>query len=53
MEWEFGISRCKPVYTGWINNKVLLQSTGDSSISCDKPQWKRIYIKKEHIYICM
>ena len=22
--WEFGISRCKLVYIGWINNKVLL-----------------------------
>ena len=21
-DWEFGISRCKSVYTGWINNKV-------------------------------
>ena len=21
---EFGINRCKLVYTGWINNKVLL-----------------------------
>ena len=28
MEWEFGISRCKLVYTRWINNKVLLYSTG-------------------------
>ena len=24
MDWEFGISRCKPVYIEWINNKVLL-----------------------------
>ena len=23
-EWESGISRCKLVYIGWINNKVLL-----------------------------
>ena len=22
--WESGISRYKPVYTGWINNKALL-----------------------------
>ena len=29
MEWEFGISRCKLVYIGWINNKVLLYSTGN------------------------
>ena len=24
LEWEFGISRCKLVYIGWINYKVLL-----------------------------
>ena len=27
-DWEFGISRCKLVYIGWIN-KVLLYSTGN------------------------
>ena len=27
MEWEFGISRCKLLYIGWINNKVLLYNT--------------------------
>jgi len=27
--WEVGVSRCKPVYIGWINNKVLLCSTGN------------------------
>ena len=27
-DWEFGISRCKLVYTGWIN-KILLYSTGN------------------------
>ena len=26
-DWEFGVSRCKLVYIGWINNKVLLYST--------------------------
>ena len=26
---EFGIGRCKLVYIGWINNKVLLCSTGN------------------------
>ena len=26
MEWEFEISRCKLLYTGGINNKVLLYS---------------------------
>ena len=23
-DWEFGMSRCKLLYIGWINNKVLL-----------------------------
>ena len=27
--WEFGISRCKLLYGEWINNKVLLYSTGN------------------------
>ena len=29
LDWEFGISRCKVVYIEWINNKVLLYSTGN------------------------
>ena len=29
MEWEFGIGRCELLYIGWINNKVLLYSTGN------------------------
>ena len=28
-DWAFGISRCKLLYLGWINNKVLLSSTGN------------------------
>ena len=28
-DWEFAVSRCKLLYTGWINNKVLLYSTGN------------------------
>ena len=27
MAWELGMSRCKLVHTGWINNEVLLYST--------------------------
>ena len=26
---EFGISRCKLLYVEWINNKILLYSTGN------------------------
>ena len=29
MDWEFGISRYKLVYIGWLNNKVLQYSTGN------------------------
>ena len=29
MDWEFGISRYKLLYTGKINNKILLYSTGN------------------------
>ena len=29
MDWEFGISQCKLLYREWINNKVLLYSTGN------------------------
>ena len=29
VDWEFGMSRCKLLYIGWINNKVLLHSTGN------------------------
>ena len=29
MDWEFGISGCKLLYVEWINNKVLLYSTGN------------------------
>ena len=29
MDWEFGVGRCKLLYVEWINNKVLLLSTGN------------------------
>ena len=29
MEWEFGVSRCELLDREWINNKVLLYSTGN------------------------
>ena len=28
-DWELGISRSKLLYIGWINNQVLLYSTGN------------------------
>ena len=29
MAWEFGVSRGKLSYIGWINKKILLHSTGN------------------------
>ena len=29
-DWESGISRCKLLHIGWINNKVLLYSPGSN-----------------------
>ena len=29
VDWEFGVSRCKVLHLEWINNKVLLYSTGN------------------------
>ena len=29
LDWEFGINRCKLLYTVWINNEILLYSTGN------------------------
>ena len=50
--WEFGISRCKLVYIGWINNKVLLYSTRNYTqypvIKCNGKEHLKEYI---YIYI--
>ena len=29
MNWESGVNRCKLLHLEWINNKVLLYSTGN------------------------
>ena len=48
MEWEVGVSRCKLVLVEWINNKVLLYSTGNyiqyPVINHDKKECIYIYI---------
>ena len=52
MDWEFGISRCKLLYIGWINNKAVLYSTGNSiqyaAINHNGKEYKRkMYIYTE------
>ena len=50
MEGEFGVSRCKLLHIGQINNKLLLYSTGDYSqyplINHNGKEYE-----KEYIYI--
>ena len=50
MDWEFGISRCKLLHRGWINNKVLLYSTGNYMQSPGINRNGKEY-KKECIYM--
>ena len=50
MEWEFGVSRCKLLYTEWINNKVLLYSTGNY---IQHPKINHNIKKRMYIYIYM
>ena len=50
MDWEFGISRCKPLYIEWINSKVLLYSTGNH-IQYPVINHNGKEYEKEYIYI--
>ena len=47
---EFGISRCKLLYIEWINNKVLLNSTGNFIQYPLINHNGKEYFKKECIY---
>ena len=48
--WEFGISRCKLLYIGWVNSKVLLDSTGSYiQYHVINQEWKRIG-KRVYLY---
>lgn len=50
--WEFWISRCKLLYASWINNKVLLYSTGNY-IQYPVINHNRKEYEKEYIYVCI
>ena len=51
-DWEFGVSRCKLLYIGWINSKVLLQSTGNYIQYPVINHRGKEYKKKECLYAC-
>ena len=52
IDWEFGVGRCKLLHTDWINNKVLMYSTGNyiqyPVISRNGKEYK-----KETVYMCI
>ena len=50
MEWEVGVSRCELLYLGWMNNKVLLYSTGNY-IQYPMINYNEKQYEKECIYI--
>ena len=50
-DWEFGISRCKLLHLEWINNKVLLYSTGNYIQSPGINHNGKEY--KKRMYICV
>ena len=52
MDWEFGISRCKLLYIEWINNKVVLYSTGNyMQYPVINPNGKEYEKECIHIYV--
>ena len=54
MDWEFGVSRCKLLYREWINNKVLLYSTGNYIQYPVINHNGKAYEKKNiYIYMCI
>ena len=53
LDWEFGISRCKLVYIEWINNKILLYSTGNYTQHSMINHNRKKYEKRMYIYICI
>ena len=50
MDLEFGVSRCKLLYIEWINNKVLLYSTGNH-IQYPAINYNGKEYEKEYVYV--
>ena len=48
--WEFVINKCKLLYIGWINNKVLLYVTENH---IQYPMKNYNGIEYERVYICI
>ena len=52
MNWEFGVNRCKLIYTEWTNNNALLHNIGkyiqSPMINCNG----KVY-EKECVCVCV
>ena len=53
MDGEFGVSRCKLLHLEWLNNEVLLYSTGNYIQAFVMEHDGRKYAKKEYVCICI
>ena len=53
MEWEVGVSRYKLLSIAWINNKVLLYSTGNIQYPMINHNGKEILKRMHNIYACI
>ena len=51
--WKFGVSRCKLLHLEWINNKVLLHSTGKYIQSPGIDHNGKEYLKRMYVFMCM
>ena len=51
MNGEFGISRCKLLYTEWITNKVLLYNSTGNYVQYPVINHNEKEYEKEHIYM--
>ena len=49
-DWEFGISRGKLLYIGWVNNKILMNGIGNY-IEIPVINHNGKEYEKEHIYV--
>ena len=52
MDWEFGVTRCKLLHLEWIDNKVLMYSTGNYIQSPGINHNGKEY-KKKNVYMCI
>ena len=50
LDWEFGVSRCKVLHIEWINNKVLLYSTGNYILHPGTNHNGKQYKKSIYVY---